>query len=109
MAQAVLLQRSRDIGVRMALGAQTGDVLRLVLRQGATLVAGGLIAGTAAALGLTWLITSLLFGVRPTDPLTFIAVAALLAVVALVATYLPARRATRVDPVKYVALRMSQH
>ncbi len=98
MAQAVL-QRGREIGVRMALGAQTGDVLRLILREGAVLVAGGLAAGTAAALGLTWLIKSLLFGVKPTDPLTFIAVAALLAAVALVATYLPARRATRVDPV----------
>jgi len=98
MAQAVL-QRSREIGVRMALGAQTGDVLRLIIRDGAMLIAGGLAAGTVAALALTWLIKSLLFGVKPTDPLTFITVAGLLAVVALVATYLPARRATRVDPV----------
>jgi predicted permease len=98
MAQAVL-QRNREIGVRMALGAQTGDVLRLILRDGAMLIAGGLAVGTVAALCVTWLIKSLLFGVKPTDPLTFIAVAGLLAVVALVATYLPARRATRVDPV----------
>jgi putative ABC transport system permease protein len=83
----------------MALGAQTGDVLRMLLRQGAVLIAGGLIAGTVAALGLTSLMKSLLFAVKPTDPLTFVTVAALLLAVALAATYLPARRATRLDPV----------
>jgi putative ABC transport system permease protein len=98
MAQTVL-QRSREIGVRMALGAQAGDVLRMLLRQGAVLIAGGLIAGTVAALGLTSLMKSLLFAVKPTDPLTFVTVAALLLAVALAATYLPARRATRLDPV----------
>ena len=98
MAQTVL-QRSREIGVRMALGAQTADVLRMILRQGAVLIAGGLLAGTVAALGLTSLLKSLLFAVRPTDPLIFVTVAALLAVVALAAAYLPARRATRLDPV----------
>ncbi|MGA2739624.1 MAG: FtsX-like permease family protein, partial [Bryobacteraceae bacterium] len=98
MAQTVL-QRSREIGVRMALGAQSGDVLRMILRQGVLLVAGGLIAGTVAALGLTSLMKSLLFAVRPTDPPTFATVAALLLIVALVAAYLPARRATRLDPV----------
>jgi putative ABC transport system permease protein len=98
MAQSVL-QRSREIGVRMALGAQSADVLRMILRQGAILVVGGLIAGTVAALGLTSLMKSLLFAVKPTDPLTFATVAALLAIVALAATYLPARRATRLDPV----------
>jgi ABC-type antimicrobial peptide transport system permease subunit len=98
MAQSVL-QRSREIGVRMALGAQSRDVLSMVLRQGAILTAGGLIAGTLAALGLAWLMKSLLFGVSPADPLTFAAVAALLLIVAMTATYLPARRATRVDPV----------
>jgi putative ABC transport system permease protein len=98
MAQSVL-QRSREIGVRMALGAQSGDVLRMILRQGAILVAGGLVAGTVAALGLTSLMKSLLFAVKPTDPLTFATVAALLTIVALAAMYLPARRATRLDPV----------
>jgi putative ABC transport system permease protein len=98
MAQSVL-QRSREIGVRMALGAQSADVLRMILRQGAILVVGGLIAGTVAALGLTSLMKSLLFAVKSTDPLTFATVAALLAIVALAATYLPARRATRLDPV----------
>jgi putative ABC transport system permease protein len=98
MAQSVL-QRSREIGVRMALGAQSGDVLGMILRQGATLIAGGLIAGTLAALALTSLMKSLLFGISPADPLTFAGVAALLVVVALAATYVPARRATLVDPV----------
>jgi putative ABC transport system permease protein len=98
MAQSVL-QRSREIGVRMALGAQSRDVLGMVLRQGLLLIACGLIAGTAAALALTSLLKSLLFAVSPADPLTFSLVAALLSVVALTATYLPARRATRVDPV----------
>ena len=98
MAQSVL-QRSREIGVRMALGAQGGDVLSLVLRQGAVLIAGGLALGTLAAFSLTWLMKSLLYGVAPTDPLTFVSVAVLLAAVALLATYLPARRATRLDPV----------
>ena len=97
VAQAVL-QRSREISVRMALGAQGRDVLRLVLGQGALLIGLGLAAGVAAALALTSLMKSLLFGVKPADPLTFFTVAALLAAVALAATYLPARRATRVDP-----------
>jgi putative ABC transport system permease protein len=98
MAQSVQ-QRSREIGVRMALGAQSRDVLRMILRQGAILIAGGLIAGTAAALVLTSLMKSLLFAVSPADPLTFVLVAALLLAVALAATWLPARRATRLDPV----------
>jgi putative ABC transport system permease protein len=98
MAQSVQ-QRSREIGVRMALGAQSRDVLRMILRQGAILIAGGLVAGTAAALVLTSLMKSLLFAVSPADPLTFILVAALLLAVAMAATWLPARRATRLDPV----------
>jgi putative ABC transport system permease protein len=93
-------QRTREIGIRMALGAQPGRVLRLVVGQGAQLAAAG------AALGLTgaWILSrgmaSLLFGIRPTDPVTFVAVPVLLAVVALVASYLPARRALRLDPVR---------
>jgi putative ABC transport system permease protein len=97
LAQSVL-QRSREIGVRMALGAQGGDVLGLVMRQGLRLIAGGLLAGTVAALGVTSLLKSLLFGVSSADPLTFAMVAALLLVVALAATYLPALRATGLDP-----------
>jgi putative ABC transport system permease protein len=98
MAQTVL-QRSREIGVRMALGAAGRDVLRMILRQGAVLIGAGLACGAVAALLLTSLMKSLLFGVRPADPLTYVAVAALLLIVALFAAYLPARRATRVDPV----------
>jgi len=98
MTQSVL-QRSREIGVRMALGAQSGDVLHMILRQGAILAAAGLVAGTLGALVLTSLMKSLLFAVSPADPLTFALVAALLLAVALVATWLPARRATRLDPV----------
>jgi len=98
MTQTVL-QRSREIGVRMALGAQARDVLRMVLRQGAVLIAVGVAAGSLVALLLTSLMKSLLFGVSPADPLTFLGVAVLLIAVALIATYLPARRATRIDPV----------
>ena len=96
-------QRTREIGIRVALGAQQGDVVRLVLGQGAKLTAIGLVVGIAAALGLTQLMGSILYGVKATDPLTFVLVAILLALVALAACYIPARRATRVDPL--VALR----
>lgn len=96
-------QRTREIGIRVALGAQQGDVMRLVLGQGAKLTSIGLVAGVAAALGLTQLMGSILYGVKATDPLTLVLVAALLALVALAACYIPARRATRVDPL--VALR----
>jgi ABC-type antimicrobial peptide transport system permease subunit len=84
----------------MALGARPQDISRLVVGQGTQLTALGIFLGVAAALGLTRLLSSLLFDVRPQDPLTFAAVAVLLAGVAMLATYLPARRAARVDPME---------
>ena len=91
-------RRRQEIGIRMALGAGRGAVLGLVLREGLVIITAGLIVGLAGALALTRLLQALLFGVSPTDPLTFVVVAAVLTVVALVATLLPARRAARVDP-----------
>jgi len=99
----VATQRTREIGIRMALGAQTGDVRRLFLRHGLLLTGCGVALGIVVALALTRVMSALLFGVSPTDPVTYIVVAASLATVALLATYLPARRASRLDPV--VALR----
>ncbi len=96
-------QQTREIGIRMALGAQSGEVLRQVLKEGARMVAVGLALGLMGSLAATRFIATLLFGVKPADPLTFSAVAAMLIIVALVASYIPARRATRVDPM--VALR----
>jgi predicted permease len=96
-------QRQREIGIRLALGAQRGDVLQMVLRQGAKMAVLGVAIGLCGAVGLTRLMTSLLFGVSPFDPFTFGAVAVLLMAVALTACYVPGRRATRVDPM--VALR----
>jgi len=98
-----VIQRTRELGIRLALGAQPGDVLRIVVGQGARLVAIGLAIGTLASLALTRLMATLLFGVSSRDPATFAGVGVLLAVVSLVACYIPARRAMRVDPV--VALR----
>jgi putative ABC transport system permease protein len=91
-------QRAREIGIRMALGAQRGDVLRLVLTQGGKISLAGIAIGSAASAGLTWLMAKLLYSVSAVDPATFIAVAFVLAVIAMVASYIPARRALRLDP-----------
>jgi len=91
-------RRANEIGIRMALGARRGDVLRLVLGHGSKLTLLGVAIGTAGALGLTRFLSGLLFGVRPTDPLTFLIVSVVLIGVALLASYIPARRATNVDP-----------
>jgi predicted permease len=92
-------QRTHEIGIRIALGAGQGDVLGLVVRHGMTLAGIGVVIGLAAAFGLTRVLAALLYGVKATDPVTFAAVAIVLAAVALVATWIPARRATRVAPI----------
>jgi len=102
MAYAVT-QRTQEFGVRMALGARPSDVLRDVLLRGMKLTIAGLAAGIAGAFAVTHLVSSMLVNVGAADPVTFGAVAVFLAVVALAASYVPARRATRVDPM--VALR----
>ena len=102
MAYSVAL-RTQEIGIRMALGAQRQDVLRLVLGQGARIAFFGVAIGLAAAAALARLLSSLLFAVGASDPLTFAAVAVVLIAVALLACYIPARRALRVDPI--IALR----
>ena len=91
-------RRTHEIGVRIALGATPRGVVRLIIGQGMRVVAVGILAGVAGALALSRLMTSVVYGVRVTDPLTYGGVAALLAAVAFVASYVPARRATRIDP-----------
>jgi putative ABC transport system permease protein len=99
----LIIQRTQEIGVRMALGAQKHDVLKLVVGKGMALAIVGTAIGLVASLGLTRLVRSLLFEVTPTDWLTFVIVSMVLLVVALLACYIPARRATKIDPL--IALR----
>jgi ABC-type antimicrobial peptide transport system permease subunit len=96
-------QRTQEIGIRMALGAQQQDVLRMIVGHAVMLAVVGMAIGSAVALLLTRLMTGLLYATAPTDPATFLAVATVLGAVAVLASYLPGRRATRVDPV--IALR----
>jgi putative ABC transport system permease protein len=95
----LVAQRTREMGIRLALGAQRRDLLKLVLGQGLTMTTIGVAAGLALALALTRFLSSLLFGVSANDPITFVTIALLLAGVALIASYLPARRAMKVDPI----------
>ncbi|MGH7869529.1 MAG: FtsX-like permease family protein, partial [Candidatus Dormibacteraceae bacterium] len=92
-------QRTHEIGIRIALGAERQDILRMILTQGMKLAVAGVILGLLGALASTRLLQAFLFGVKPADPATFLAVAAILVLVLLVSTLLPARRALRVDPV----------
>jgi putative ABC transport system permease protein len=96
-------RRTHEIGIRMALGARRSDVLKLIVRNGLAITLLGMVIGLVGAFAVTRLISTLLFGVTPTDKVTFITVSVILIVVALLACYLPARRATKVDPL--VALR----
>lgn len=91
-------ERRREIGIRMALGAAQGAVVQMIMRQGVAIAAAGLVLGLLGALALNRVMASLLFGVEPTDPATFLAVSATIVGVALVACFLPARRAAQVDP-----------
>src|SRR4029077_18068749 len=97
-------QRTHEIGVRMAIGARPGEIIRMILGQGMGLALAGVAIGLLGAFAFTHAVKSLLFGVTPTDPLTFLCVAAVLAAAAFAACYVPARRASRIDP--NVALRV---
>jgi putative ABC transport system permease protein len=99
MVSQAVSQRTAEIGLRMALGATQGAVLALIFRQGARLLFGGIAAGFAVAVGLAWLMRGMLFAMGPFDPVAFLSAAAVLAAFALAACYIPARRATRVDPI----------
>jgi putative ABC transport system permease protein len=103
VASYAAVQRTQEIGIRMAIGATPSDILKMVLRQGIGVVGIGLLVGLAAAFAGTRVLADLFYGVTPSDPLTFASVAALLLAVALLACWIPARRATRVSPT--VALR----
>jgi putative ABC transport system permease protein len=93
-----VMRRTREMGIRMALGAQRKDVFKLIIEKGLVMIVVGLVIGVAGALALTRVLTSFLYSVTPTDPMTFVAVSLLLMVVGLVACYIPARRATKIDP-----------
>jgi len=96
-------QRTHEIGIRMALGARAANVLSLIMKNGLTLVLTGIVIGVGSAFGLTRFLATLLFGIEPTDAVTFVVVSAVFFVIAIVAALIPAMRATRVDPV--IALR----
>ena len=96
----VVTQRTRELGIRLALGAEESVVAGMVLRQGAVLAGIGIGIGLVGAFGLTRLMEAMLFGISATDPITFVGVATVLAAVAMLASYLPARRAARTDPVE---------
>ena len=96
---APVTQRTKEFGVRLALGAEQGQVLRMVMGEGARLVLGALVLGGAASVLLSRFLSGLLFEIEPSDPATFVAVGTVLAGVALLAAYIPARRAIRVDPI----------
>src|SRR5262249_34988317 len=99
LVQFSVTERTHEIGVRVALGAQPSDVLRLVLGQGAGMASIGIGIGLIGALGLTRLTSTLLYGIGPSDPATFVSISALVVLITLLASYIPARRAVKVDPV----------
>jgi len=100
MLAALVNERRREIGVRLALGARPGQVLMMVVRRGLALATGGVVIGLAAALALSRFLVSVLFGIRPLDPLTFVSMAVVLLAAAAIASWLPARRAAALDPVE---------